>query len=439
MEIIDGYLSQWRSILNRVKIVGGKIKRIKVASPAKLREIEKIESILGFLLPDSFRNVLLNFSKYVYFEWEIPDASMPPEELRRLSYGRFGWNINWLEYNSDISKGLLPLHPLGNGDYLMFDLREISDDPPIIYWDHEEEECYFIAENFFDYLEKITALKCIEPDYFNLELFTSNKGLDTETLLSKKWINWFETFTITEFDKVAKNLNKLIEYIVYVRQVKYREIKALQAFEFEAIMNAILKKLNKVDEYDAWPLCWIIGEVIGEAASEWVEQAWKIKKISVEKRAYLSSRCLSKELGLSYVYYYLENRGSKVSSYTALQLLGHFHSNMVIKWMNGQVSWPVTEGWDKLFALSNPTWRDISEWATISEVHRGVIANSLYHIIQDSTYEAPIVQPEMKIIDPPTKMELLNFIENLPEEREFKKRKYLREELIKNIDKFYII
>jgi hypothetical protein len=79
------------------------------------------------------------------------------------------------------------------------------------------------------------------------------------------------------------------------------------------------------------------------------------------------------------------------------------------------------------------------EWASLSEIHRGVIANSLYHIIQDSTYESPIDQPRMKIVDPPTKVELHNFIETLPEEREFKKRKYLREELINNIDKFFII
>jgi hypothetical protein len=42
---------------------------------------------------------------------------------------------------------------------------ENSYDPPIVYWDHEEEECYFIAENFIDYLAKITALKCIEPAF----------------------------------------------------------------------------------------------------------------------------------------------------------------------------------------------------------------------------------------------------------------------------------
>jgi hypothetical protein len=124
VEIIDNYLSQWESILNRVKNVGGKIKRIKVGSQAKLREIEKIESKLGFSLPDSFRSILLNFSKSYYFEWEIPETAMPPEELRRLNYGRFGWNINWIEYDADISKDLVAFYPLGNGDYLMFDQRE---------------------------------------------------------------------------------------------------------------------------------------------------------------------------------------------------------------------------------------------------------------------------------------------------------------------------
>lgn len=62
---------------------------------------------------------------------------------------------------------VLPFAVTGNGNYICFDYREDSstDNPTIIYWDHEEPEgkdISFIAKNFDDFINMLYVVKDYE-------------------------------------------------------------------------------------------------------------------------------------------------------------------------------------------------------------------------------------------------------------------------------------
>jgi hypothetical protein len=75
---------QWEEILERVERVGGKT-RMEIGPPATEEEVRLVEERLGRSLPDSFRHVLLGFSKEVEVWWFFPDPTIMPDELREVS------------------------------------------------------------------------------------------------------------------------------------------------------------------------------------------------------------------------------------------------------------------------------------------------------------------------------------------------------------------
>ncbi|WCN36476.1 hypothetical protein [Aneurinibacillus uraniidurans] len=101
--------------------------------------------------------------------------------------------------------------------------------------------------------------------------------------------------------------------------------------------------------------------------------------------------------------------------------------------MEKHVRFPVTEGWDDLFAVSKPTWDDIMRWIHLEDRHRTTIIHALKQMVDTSPY-FPYGKEQKKIIHAPSKNEVVKILNELKETQVLNNKKRILEEVIVKID-----
>ncbi|NMO95328.1 SMI1/KNR4 family protein [Paenibacillus lemnae] len=171
-------------IANRIVEIGGEVQEIEIGAPATEDEIKSVEHQLGTTLPESFKQVLLNFSGDFSFRWFFPEEFELPYKYREIFSGIPYWSLHLL---SDVEEGRrgcveqifpnpedeydkvwhnkLAFMEVGNGDYLAFDLSE-DRDFPIVYLSHNDGEGhgYIIGNNFIDFLNNWSRIGFVGPE-----------------------------------------------------------------------------------------------------------------------------------------------------------------------------------------------------------------------------------------------------------------------------------
>jgi cell wall assembly regulator SMI1 len=234
---MHSWKSQWSALERLLKAAGAtgrweagleKPPRFEVDEPATEKEIQKIESELGTRIPESFRQVLREFSARVCIEWALPQAVQPPERFREIFAGECRWDLNalpslqkthrewikkcftarstpdWPDKESDTTMieydlvwhNKFPFLEVGNGDMLGIDTtRERSG--PVIYLSHEDGAChgFVVGNDFEDYVDRLTALAFVGSEDWQLEPFLTDpiSGLRTPGDTYDAWRHWLRS------------------------------------------------------------------------------------------------------------------------------------------------------------------------------------------------------------------------------------------------------
>lgn len=215
-------VDEWRSRLSTLKGVcqqmkagdrfsGGRGSAIfDIAPPATLADIDAVESELGAKIPISFRKVLLAFSARIRVSWQLPEFCQPPHPFEIFS-GECSWDLSNLpelhkQYQEQLGmmdegedeeasrwREMFPFLRVGNGDYIVIDVAS-PDGDAVVYSDHEGDEAhgYKLGETFADYVDRLTQLACVGPEYWQWMPFTD--GRDSRLLVdceaAEIWRNW---------------------------------------------------------------------------------------------------------------------------------------------------------------------------------------------------------------------------------------------------------
>ncbi len=176
-EIMDN----WKAFANAVKAIGGDVQAFTIEEPATEKEISGIEEKLGFPLPKSMKEVLLNFSRKVEYRWFLLDKFELEGELSEIFSGDRHWSLDWL-YDFNESKNgwveecfpnkedpydvvwhnKLAFHEVGNGDYLAIDLSS-TEAEPVVYLSHDDGGGHGVelAKNFKDFVFESSLIGCV--------------------------------------------------------------------------------------------------------------------------------------------------------------------------------------------------------------------------------------------------------------------------------------
>ncbi len=169
---------------------------LRVADPLTEAELHAIEESLGRPLPATFARALTTLAGSVEFAWSCDRT--PPGELRDITGGgsdAYGlWDAHALvEMNAYLAEEHGPsfLAFTGqDGDWLAFDMRDGSPDPPVVLISHEAvdaDECVLLAPDFESFMTRWSALSC--PDVGSIPQLIDDRGL-VEDGLAGTWRAW---------------------------------------------------------------------------------------------------------------------------------------------------------------------------------------------------------------------------------------------------------
>ncbi|MBU5439163.1 SMI1/KNR4 family protein [Tissierella sp. MSJ-40] len=440
-------LTKWREILKKVSDFGGDARELIIEPCATQQEIEDKEKSLGFPLPSSFKEILLHFSKHVEFRWFLPDNANLPNEFKEIFAGEIGWSLDWIEdltpFGLEIEshecvdldlKHKLKFYDVGNGDILAFDMGS-GVEPNIVYWSHEGEGVFYIAESFTSYLNKITDLYGVGSEMWQMQPFVDEYGINSNGSKANRWRNWFDTFSSISIDVARSDLDSLIKYVEFHGKIGKEELKALKHYEKNLVLEKVLERLKIVDECQKEILIQVIGEVLGIFVEDWVRLLWKDTiEIKPEFRSYLTSRCLPMQEGLSIVTSYVESLfAEKVKYYEARKHLCYFRNNKIIQWIKGYISDTTTkDDWYHLFACSQPTWGDIKEWLMLGGKYRMIAINALEYMTD--SWSSTYIKDNYKVCNPPTIEEATSFLEEEKEKEILKSKKRVFDRIIQHLN-----
>lgn len=86
-------IENWKKFSEIINKIDGEVQALSVDDPASEKEVEGLESELGFNIPSSLKEVLLGFSKKVEFRWFMPDDYELKGDLSQIFSGDRHWSL----------------------------------------------------------------------------------------------------------------------------------------------------------------------------------------------------------------------------------------------------------------------------------------------------------------------------------------------------------
>jgi hypothetical protein len=178
-EIWDSATRQIEVCLENVRLLKGRIVKLKRGDPVTKLELEELECLAGCEFPDDLRQVLMSYAKYFDFCWHFDDTT-DLGEYQGFGDGEGLWDFRKLKlqmrsFRPLVAAGLseyenrLPIWEFSNGDFLAIDMQKgAREGRPVIYLDHERQSSRHgkqIAHSFVDYVLRMAHLGGITLDY----------------------------------------------------------------------------------------------------------------------------------------------------------------------------------------------------------------------------------------------------------------------------------
>lgn len=449
MKDYTSLLAKWEQILGKISNNNGLVHPLVIGEKVTIHEIEAKEQEVGYILPPSYKSIIQNIGNSLSLYYSFSEGTMIPPEFHEITSGELHWDLDSLQnlniladelmedgvdYGANL-RGKLEFSHAGNGDIYAFDMSVENEEKPVVYWDHEEDTVTYIADSFIDYLHRITELKCVGSEKWQLDYFLGESGLDPSSPTATEWKQWFETFSEITLYEVENDIESLVGFVVHRGKLNRDSIDSFRKFDSKNLFDTLLKELNsKADYQDQQIICEIMGNVLADIAESWVRSLWGAKQDSLDTRlrSYLTAMCIEKNTGLPLVVHFLEQEyRSKIPGYEALSHLAGFNSNDVISWMEKTVSFPVTEGWDELFMSSSPTWENIKKWTALDEKHEVTVIHALENFVHCNE------EHNYAISDLPPVADFHHFLVNLRDRQVLKRRVSAIDNIILEIDRFY--
>ena len=166
----------------------------KRSGPLSEHELESFENELGQSIPSDLRIFLLYQASEINFWWFLKNDVVPLDVPNKpyAGYIEFGTesmlNINGVsrdflygdEPSDIVNTWELAFRFIGvpNGDAIALDLFQDSENPPVIYLNHEEPtKLIRLADSFGAFIFEWFSLGCVGPEIWNLCHFITQDGV----------------------------------------------------------------------------------------------------------------------------------------------------------------------------------------------------------------------------------------------------------------------
>lgn len=388
MNRYKGWVEAWQDIAGLVEEYGGTVTGPVIGRPATEEEICTVEARLNAKLPNSFRKVLAEFSGSVCFNWFLPEEVGRPEAFEEIFSGEVFWDIDRLENldelalqaEDDTLRGAIQFMTAGNGDVLAFG-RDEDGERPILYWSHEGEGTFLLGRTYGAYMENFTTLHCVGSEYWQMEPFLDDDGLNASGDAAVEW----KTFVayLKELSHCdLESPEQVLEYVQVRGELTDRVQGILERLPASGVANAVERCLEE-EPVDEEVLYRVLMRVHPQKAAHRVRGLWEENwDGDPELRSLLTAVCLPVDEGLPMVFNYAEAVYDGQSHVMESHMV-HFSDSRVIDRIRDCVTDKATkDDWYSLFARSNPRWNQITDWLSLGGKHRMVAIQALDFIVR---------------------------------------------------------
>lgn len=163
----------------------------RIKPPAPRADVEKVEACHGVRLPESFRDVLMGFSRGIEFSWHLP-SFIPSRDVPDRGY--LEWDLDTLcivdreklLFDEDERPCADALFGPGERKIFFGSQNVVMDcgagaTEAILQIDNQHcESALRLAPGFATYIDRLTALGCPDLEFYEVSEFLGSDGLDPE-------------------------------------------------------------------------------------------------------------------------------------------------------------------------------------------------------------------------------------------------------------------
>ena len=213
-----------------------------------------------------------------------------------------------------------------------------------------------------------------------------------------------ELFPAPTLEEAAENVETLIDYAMTQCLLALEEnvFSALREYDRQTILVLLQQRVAHTHSVEIESQAYIIcAHVIERDAEDWIRSRWDTYRIGVfVALAEASSSCLPFEEGFERVVQHLEMMTQKEIR-TYCSVLVSFHTGRTLDWLEGHVSFPITDMWGKLAARSQFSWARATKWLDSGRPLSLVALDALYACGHDDT---PLLRKfAPKLLEPDTR------------------------------------
>ncbi len=209
MAVWDTWVRDWQRTCDCVVNRGGTLKKFQVDPPAPLSRIKEVEERIGFPIPSSFREVLLNFSQRVDVIARSPDNASCSGPLQDVFAVSVMWDIESLPIFESERKELIDgtkddtlfdpwrnvliVEKSSGGDDIAINLQTLTKEEIVLLsLKHDETHGCKLGADFQVFVDQMTDIGIPLWDSYGIRPFLDKKGryLDPECGNAKAWREW---------------------------------------------------------------------------------------------------------------------------------------------------------------------------------------------------------------------------------------------------------
>lgn len=190
----SNWIKKWDKTLHAVSQLGGEIEPCVIQDKATKEELLRVEQVLGYPIPMSFKTVLETFSSEVSMRWFFHSDYELDGDLSGIFSGVCYWSLHeLLKINEEKNEWVrmcfsdekdtynrvwhnkLAFQEVGNGDFIAIDLTADAYES-VVYLSHDGDTSngMVLGHDFTDYVTRISEIGCCGPEDWQLMPFIPN-------------------------------------------------------------------------------------------------------------------------------------------------------------------------------------------------------------------------------------------------------------------------
>lgn len=211
-------------------------------------------------------------------------------------------------------------------------------------------------------------------------------------------------------DEASGSAESLLDYTITRWRIEDELVEKWKSLPVDEVLTVLHGRFAGTRNASVRSAVLEVGSLVGTAAAELVQQAWKVypDRVPYWSLVQATAACLPIEAGFARAERALAEMPEK-SRRENFSALAHFKSQQALSWIEKNSFEPTTEAWGRLAAASSFTWDKATEWMSSGRPLNLIAVDALLAIADPRTPFLRALRPSLGA--PPDEREMQQVLE----------------------------